>query len=100
MVDALAVYKDANGDLEAEHLSNLTEDEAIEIGLARSAPSSASASPAKKVPKRAQSPAPRAAEEGDRFLPTPARWDVLEDIPNDTAAALILLEHRWAIPAA
>ena len=23
---------------------------------------------------------------------------MLEDIPNDTAAALILLEHRWAIP--
>ena len=25
-------------------------------------------------------------------------WDVLEDIPNDSAAALILLEHHWAIP--
>jgi hypothetical protein len=25
-------------------------------------------------------------------------WDVVDDIPNDTAAALILLEHRWAIP--
>jgi hypothetical protein len=25
-------------------------------------------------------------------------WDVLEDIPNDSAAALILLEHEWAIP--
>jgi hypothetical protein len=25
-------------------------------------------------------------------------WDVLEDIPNDTAAALVLLEHHWAVP--
>ena len=25
-------------------------------------------------------------------------WDVLEDIPNDSAAALILLEHQWAVP--
>jgi len=25
-------------------------------------------------------------------------WDVLEDIPNDSAAALILLEHNWAVP--
>jgi hypothetical protein len=25
-------------------------------------------------------------------------WDVLEELPNDAAAALILLEHRWAIP--
>jgi hypothetical protein len=23
---------------------------------------------------------------------------VLEDIPNDSAAALILLEHQWAVP--
>ena len=25
-------------------------------------------------------------------------WDVVEDIPNDSAAALILLEHHWAVP--
>jgi len=25
-------------------------------------------------------------------------WDVLADIPNDSAAALILLEHHWAVP--
>jgi hypothetical protein len=25
-------------------------------------------------------------------------WDVLEDSPNDSAAALILLEHHWAVP--
>jgi hypothetical protein len=25
-------------------------------------------------------------------------WDVLEQIPNDSAAALILLEHHWAVP--
>ena len=28
----------------------------------------------------------------------PNEWDVLEDIPNSSAAALVLLEHRWAIP--
>src|SRR5215467_13821443 len=32
VIDALAVYKDATGELEAEHLSNLTEAEAIEVG--------------------------------------------------------------------
>ena len=25
-------------------------------------------------------------------------WDVIEEIPNDSAAALILLEHHWAVP--
>ena len=32
VIDALAVYKDANGEIEVEHLSNLTQDEAIELG--------------------------------------------------------------------
>ena len=32
MIDSLAVYKDAEGGLEVEHLSNLTGDEAKELG--------------------------------------------------------------------
>jgi hypothetical protein len=25
-------------------------------------------------------------------------WDVVEEIPNDSAAAVLLLEHNWAVP--
>src|SRR5438552_14934460 len=32
VIDSIVVYKDADGDLEVEHLSNLTQDEAIELG--------------------------------------------------------------------
>jgi uncharacterized membrane protein len=32
VIDSIAVYKDANGELEMEHLSNLTEQEAVELG--------------------------------------------------------------------
>src|SRR5580700_3080057 len=32
VIDSLAVYKDADGELEVEHLSNLSEREAIEYG--------------------------------------------------------------------
>ncbi len=32
VIDALAVYKDAEGEIEVEHLSNLTQEEAIELG--------------------------------------------------------------------
>src|SRR5215204_2501597 len=32
VIDAIAVYKDAQGEVEVEHLSNLTRDEAIELG--------------------------------------------------------------------
>jgi hypothetical protein len=39
-----------------------------------------------------------AAAEGVRAFSEEEAWDVVDDIPNDTAAALILLEHRWAVP--
>ena len=39
-----------------------------------------------------------AAAEGSEFFTDEEAWDVLEDIPNDSAAALILLEHHWAVP--
>src|SRR4051794_14592095 len=32
VIDALAVYKHEDGELEVEHLSNITQDEAIELG--------------------------------------------------------------------
>ena len=32
VIDALAVHKDADGEIEVAHLSNLTKEEAIELG--------------------------------------------------------------------
>src|SRR4051795_11271345 len=32
VIDALAVYKDTDGEIEVEHLSNLSQDEAVELG--------------------------------------------------------------------
>ena len=37
------------------------------------------------------------AERGGVFSEEEA-WDVLAEIPEDSAGLLILLEHRWAIP--
>ena len=42
--------------------------------------------------------AQQAANGGFSPLRNADEWDVLEDIPNDSAAALILLEHHWAVP--
>ena len=39
-----------------------------------------------------------AAADGMQVFNDQEAWDVLEDIPNDSAAALILLEHHWAVP--
>ena len=39
-----------------------------------------------------------AAEDGVQVFSDEEAWDVLEEIPNDSAAALILIEHHWAVP--
>ena len=38
------------------------------------------------------------ADGGVQVFSDEQAWDVLEDIPNDSAAALILIEHHWAVP--
>jgi uncharacterized membrane protein len=97
VIDALAVYKDAEGDLEAEHLSNLTEEEAVELGSKIGALIGLGFEGEQGAEAGALAGA-AAAEAGVPQLPTEDVWDVLEDIPPDSAAALLLLEHHWAVP--
>ncbi len=97
VIDALAVYKDADGNIEAEHLSNLTEDEAIELGSTIGALIGLGFDGEEGAAEGAVLGA-EAAEEGATLLSDEDAWDVLEDIPNDSAAALVLLEHHWAVP--
>ena len=39
-----------------------------------------------------------AAEDGVSVFSDDEAWDVIEEIPNDSAAALLLSEHHWAVP--
>ncbi len=98
VIDALAVYKDANGELEAEHLSNLSEQEAIELGSKIGALIGLGFEGEEGAEAGAAAGAEQAAVEGIDAFGGAEEWDVLEDIPNDSAAALILLEHHWAVP--
>jgi uncharacterized membrane protein len=98
VIDALAVYKDANGELEAEHLSNLSEEEAIEVGSKIGALIGLGFEGEEGAEAGAAAGAQEAAAEGINIFGGVDDWDVLEDIPNDSAAALILLEHHWAVP--
>jgi uncharacterized membrane protein len=97
VIDSLAVYKDADGDLEVEHLSNLTEAEAIEVGSKIGALIGLGIDGEEGMEAGAEAGAEQAAEEGINVFGGD-EWDVIEDIPNDSAAALILLEHHWAVP--
>jgi uncharacterized membrane protein len=98
VIDSLVVYKDADGELEVEHLSNLTREEAIEIGSKIGALIGLGIEGEEGMEAGAIAGAEEAAEEGINVFGNADEWDVLEDIPNDSAAALILLEHHWAVP--
>jgi uncharacterized membrane protein len=98
VIDALAVYKDAEGVLEVEHLSNLTTEEAIELGTKIGALVGLGIDGEEGVEAGAKAGAETAAAEGIDVFGDASEWDVIEDIPNDSAAALILLEHHWAVP--
>jgi uncharacterized membrane protein len=97
VIDALAVYKDGEGELEVEHLSNLTEEEAIELGSKVGALIGLGIAGEEGAEAGAELGAEKGAEGLDVFSDGEA-WDVLADIPPNSAAALILLEHHWAVP--
>ncbi|BFU43231.1 hypothetical protein [Krasilnikovia sp. MM14-A1004] len=99
VIDALAVYKDADGDIEVEHLSNLTTEEAIELGSKIGALVGLGIEGEAGFEAGAVAGAEAAAEQGGvRVFSDADAWDVLADIPNDSAAALLLIEHHWAVP--
>lgn len=97
VIDALAVHKDADGEIEVAHLSNLSKDEAIELGSKVGALIGLGIEGEEGFDAGAQAGAEAAADGVNVFTDEEA-WDVLEEIPNDSAAALILLEHHWAVP--
>lgn len=96
VIDSLAVHKDADGQLEVKHLSNLSDDEAIELGSKVAALIGLGIEGEEGMEAGAALGAEAGADGIDVF--SGDEWDVLEDIPNDSAAALILLEHHWAVP--
>ena len=97
VIDALAVHKDAAGEIEVVHLSNLSKDEAIELGSKVGALVGLGIEGEEGAEQGAELGAEAAAEGVEVFSDEQA-WDVLEEIPNDSAAALVLLEHHWAVP--
>jgi uncharacterized membrane protein len=96
VIDSLVVNKDAAGVLEVAHLSNLTTDEAREVGSVVGALIG--------LGVEGEEGAVAGAAAGEEFMAAGGHvideeaWDVLGEIPNDSAAALVLLEHHWAIP--
>jgi uncharacterized membrane protein len=97
VIDALAVYKDADGEVEVMHLSNLSTDEAIELGSKVGALIGLGLEGEPGLEAGAVAGAEAAADGVSVFSDDDA-WDVLGEIPNGSAAALLLIEHHWAVP--
>jgi hypothetical protein len=90
VIDSLVVYKDADDKLEVAHLSTVSTEEAEELGTVVSALIGLDIVRDEADGNR-QSP-------DHELLAEDAGWDVLDDIPRDSAAAIVLLEHHWAVP--
>jgi uncharacterized membrane protein len=97
VIDSLVVIKDADGDVGVARLSNLSTEEALEVGATIGALIGLGFAGEEGMEAGALVGA-EAAAAGATLLPDAAASDVLEAIPNDSAAALILIEHRWAVP--
>ena len=98
VIDALAVHKDADGGIEVAHLSNLSDDEARELGSVVGALVGLGI---EGDVEGVEAGAPRggaAPEGGIEAACDDGAWDVIDDIPNDSAAAMLLIEHHWAVP--
>jgi uncharacterized membrane protein len=96
VIDALAVYKDAAGEIEIEHLSNMTTEEAAELGTVVGALIGLGVEGEEGFDAGAAAGA-EATKDGISIFDEDEAWDVVGEIPNDSAAALILLEHHWAV---
>ena len=93
IVDALVVNKDDNGHITALQVSDLTSDEAMEMGAIAGALVGLGAGDLE-----AGAAAGATAGADGHLIPDEEAWYVADTIPNGSAAAILLLEHRWAAP--
>ena len=96
VIDGIAVHKDKDGEVKVIERSDLTDEENAEFGAYVGALIGLGAGGLEGAELGAVAGASVASERDDSG--GEEVWDVLDEIPEDTAAAVILLEHRWAIP--
>jgi len=97
VIDALAVYKDAQGNVSTLRESQLSAEERAELGAVVGALVGLGAAGEEGMEAGAELGASAAADRAGVFSDEDG-WDVLAEIPENTAAAMILLDHQWAVP--
>jgi uncharacterized membrane protein len=97
VISGVAVYKDADGKVTTLQRSDLSDEEAAEFGAVVGALIGFGAGGLEGAEAGSAIGAAKGAE-GIQLASEEELLDVVEEIPNDSAAAVLLLEHRWAIP--
>jgi uncharacterized membrane protein len=98
IVDALVVNKDDDGNVTALEVTDLTQDEAMEMGAIAGALIGFGYGEGDDDAIEAGAELGAEAMEDGHLIPEEDAWYVADAIPNGSAAAIILLEHIWAIP--
>ncbi len=98
VIDGIAVQKDRDGNVAVLKRSDLNEQEAEEVGAIVGGLIGLGAAGAEGAIAGAILGAEEASDGGIDPRNEEDAWDVIDEIPNDSAAAIVLLEHRWAIP--
>ena len=83
VIDSLAVYKDANGEIEVEHLSNLSREEAVELGSVIGALIGLGIEGDEAGLEAGAAAGAEVAAEGLEVFSEDDAWDVHDDILND-----------------
>jgi len=96
VIDMLVIKKDDDGNVETLHQTDLTPDEAMEVGAIAGALIGLGA--AGEEGAEAGAVAGAMAGEDGHLLEDDQVWYAADAIPNGTAAGIALIEHRWAIP--
>jgi uncharacterized membrane protein len=94
LIDALVVSKDADGNVERQQISDLTTEEAEEFGATVGALIGLGFGDEEHM----EAAAVLGAMAGEDGHVLPDTWYADDAIPNNSAAVIALLEHRWAIP--
>jgi uncharacterized membrane protein len=96
MTALLAVWKDKDGQVEAVQASDLSAEQAEEFGATVGALIGVELAGEEGAELGAAAGA--AAGENGHVIDDEEMFDIADSIPNGCAAAIALIEHRWAIP--
>lgn len=98
LIDLVVVAKDTEGEIVGVELTDLTPDESAQFGAIAGALVGLGMDGEEGAEAGMVAGAEAAIDSGGEFLGDEVMWSIADTIPMGTAAAVALLEHRWAIP--